>query len=215
MKTDDLVALLAREPSPAPARREARRRFVLGLASGTAASTALMFVLLGVRPDLSTVIHDPAFWVRLALPSAVAVVALLVSLRLSRPAARIGTPRWFALGLPFLLAWMLAAIVLGGAEAAQRGALVLGHTWKVCSVLITLLSLPSIVAVFWGIRGMAPVRLRLAGAVAGLLAGAIAAMGYCFHCPEMAPPFWAIWYVVGMLVAAGIGALAGPRWLRW
>jgi hypothetical protein len=31
----------------------------------------------------------------------------------------------------------------------------------------------------------------------------------------MAAPFLAFWYLLGMLVPAGVGALAGQRLLRW
>jgi Uncharacterized protein conserved in bacteria len=215
MKTDDLIALLAREPAPPPGSQAPARRFSLGIVAGLGTSAALMLGLLGLRPDLAQVIHDPMFWVRLAFPLAVGASALLITLRLSRPGAAVGGGRWLGLAVSVLLAWALAGVVLGEVPAGDRGALVLGHTWKVCSTLIAILSLPSIVAVFWAVRGMAPVRLRLAGAMAGLLGGAMAATAYCLHCPEMAPPFWSLWYLLGMVVAGGIGALAGPRWLRW
>jgi hypothetical protein len=31
----------------------------------------------------------------------------------------------------------------------------------------------------------------------------------------MALPFVAVWYVLGMAIPAGLGALLAPRWLRW
>jgi hypothetical protein len=40
-------------------------------------------------------------------------------------------------------------------------------------------------------------------------------MAYCFHCPEMSVAFWAVWYMLGMTLATLIGALLGPRFLRW
>lgn len=215
MKTDDLIDFLAREPSPPPGGQIARRRFSLGILGGMSVSSLLMAGLLGLRPDLAQVIQLPMFWVRLAFPLAIGAAALVVTVRLSRPGTRVGVSGWLGVALPILVAWGLAAVVLAEAPSGERAALMLGHTWKVCSTLIAILSLPSIAAVFWAVRGMAPVRLRLAGAAAGLLAGAMAATSYCLHCPEMAPPFWAAWYLLGMVVAGGLGALAGPRWLRW
>ena len=64
-------------------------------------------------------------------------------------------------------------------------------------------------------KGLAPTRLALAGAAAGLLAGAGGALIYALHCPEMAAPFLAIWYLLGMLIPTAVGALLGPRLLRW
>ena len=64
-------------------------------------------------------------------------------------------------------------------------------------------------------KGLAPTRLALAGAAAGLLAGAIGALVYALHCPEMEAPFLGVWYVAGMLIPAAAGALLGPIVLRW
>jgi hypothetical protein len=81
--------------------------------------------------------------------------------------------------------------------------------------LIAALSLPIFAATLTGMRAMAPTRLRLAGAAAGFTAGAAAATIYCLHCPEMASPFIAFWYLLGVLLPAAVGALIGPRVLAW
>ena len=78
-----------------------------------------------------------------------------------------------------------------------------------------MLSVPVFIAVFWALRGLAPTRLVLTGAVGGLLSGAVATLAYCLHCPEMGVAFWGVWYVLGMLLPTAIGALLGPRLLRW
>ncbi|MGB9109966.1 MAG: NrsF family protein, partial [Telluria sp.] len=57
--------------------------------------------------------------------------------------------------------------------------------------------------------------LRMAGAAAGLAAGATAALVYCLHCPEMSPAFVGVWYVLGIAVMALVGALVGPKVLAW
>jgi hypothetical protein len=64
-------------------------------------------------------------------------------------------------------------------------------------------------------KGFAPTRLRLAGAAAGLAAGATGAAVYSLHCPELAAPFLGTWYVIGVLIPTAAGALIGPRVLRW
>ncbi|WP_413771553.1 NrsF family protein [Stutzerimonas stutzeri] len=38
---------------------------------------------------------------------------------------------------------------------------------------------------------------------------------YSLHCPEMSVAFWAVWYVLGMLIPTAVGATLGPRLLRW
>jgi hypothetical protein len=59
-------------------------------------------------------------------------------------------------------------------------------------------------------KGLAPTRLARAGAAAGLLAGAIAESIYALHCPEMAAPFLAVFYVGAMSIPVLVGLVAAP-----
>lgn len=213
MKTDELVAMLATQAAPVP-RHAVSRRFGLALPVGMAATTALLLAVYGLRPDLATAMQQPLFWLRLLFAGMMSVGALLVVSRLAQPGRRVAAA-WSGLALPILLLWAAAVAVLGGLPAGERLPEVLGHTWRSCTFNIALLSVPLQATLFWAVRGLAPTRLRLAGAATGLLAGATATLAYCLHCPEMAVPFWAVWYVGGMLVPAGLGALLGPRLLRW
>ena len=58
-------------------------------------------------------------------------------------------------------------------------------------------------------------RLGLAGACAGLMAAAVGALVYALHCPEVEAPFLAVWCVLGLLIPTVVGALIGPKLLRW
>ena len=78
-----------------------------------------------------------------------------------------------------------------------------------------MLATPVFAASFWAMRDLAPTNLRLAGAAAGLLSGAVGAVVYCFHCPELEAPFIAFWYLLGILIPTAVGAEAGPKLLRW
>jgi hypothetical protein len=93
--------------------------------------------------------------------------------------------------------------------------LVKGHSWKVCSLRIAALSLPGFAAALWALRRMAPTRPSLAGSAAGLMAGGLGALAYGLACNETAMTFLASWYTLGMLGWAAVGALIGPRLLRW
>ncbi len=93
--------------------------------------------------------------------------------------------------------------------------MLLGQTWRVCSLNIVLTALPLGLGLFWALRGLAPTRPSWSGAAAGWLAGALAALVYSLHCAEMAAPFLAAWYVLGMAACAGLGAALGARSLRW
>ena len=75
--------------------------------------------------------------------------------------------------------------------------------------------MPVFAAIVWAMRGFAPTHLRRAGAAVGFAAGAIGALAYTLHCPELNAPFLGIWYVAGILIPTVVGAVVGPRLLRW
>ena len=191
-----------------------RRRYVTALGWGAFGAVLLMAITLGVRPDLAEATRLPMFWVKLVFPAALLAAALLAVLRLSRPGARLGNAS-AAIAAPVLAMWLLAAIVLLGAAPGERGELVLGQSAASCPFIIALLSAPLFVAAFWAMMGLAPTRLVLAGAAAGVLSGAGGALVYALYCPEMAAPFIGIWYLLGMLIPTVMGALLGPRLLHW
>ena len=121
------------------------------------------------------------------------------------------------------LGWPLAALglvaisfaELARVPPAQWLTMWLGASWRVCSSLVILLSLPIFAGLLWSYRTMAPTRLRTAGAVAGLAAGAWSAMLYCLHCPEVSAIFVLCWYTLGIGLAALLGAWLGPYLMRW
>ncbi|MEQ1591587.1 MAG: DUF1109 domain-containing protein [Thiobacillaceae bacterium] len=213
MKTGDLVTLLATGES-AVDRHTAARRYGVAIGVGVVTAALLMLGLLGVRHDLAEAVLLPMFWVKIAYVASLAVASLLAVLRLSHPGRRLD---WapFALVVPILVMCILAASVLTDAPPPMRLTLLLGATWSKCFPLIAMLSIPIFIATLWVMQGLGPTRLRLAGAAAGLLSGAIGALVYSLHCPEMAAPFIASWYLAGMLIPAAIGALLGQRILRW
>jgi hypothetical protein len=213
MRTEDLVTMLA-TGAGAVRPNQAARRYAGAVAWGALGAVLLMAALLGLRPDLAAALLLPMFWVKLAFVACLAAASLAAALRLSRPGARLA---WVAgaLSAPVVAIWLLAAIALARAGAGQRALLFFGNTWDVCPFLIATLSVPGFVAAMWAMKGLAPTRLRLAGAAAGLLAGAVGALVYCLHCPEMGAPFIGFWYLLGMLVPSAAGALLGPRLLRW
>ncbi|ODP34555.1 DUF1109 domain-containing protein [Pandoraea sp. ISTKB] len=213
MRTDEFVNLLAAGESPVP-RGVAARRFSVAIAVALVGGAVLMLALYGIRPDIGLVARTPIFWAKVAFPLSLAVGAVVAVGRLARPAARVG------MGLPLisapvLVVWLAAAAVVATAVPEARLGLLLGQTWRSCPFNILLLSTPGFVAMIWAMRGLAPTRPRRAGAAAGLLASAIGTLVYCLHCPEMSPAFWGLWYLLGLLLPTLIGALLGPRLLRW
>jgi len=213
METDLLVSLLARGVTPVD-RHVVARRLGWALLAAALGATLLVVTFYGIRPDIGTVSATPIFWAKVALPVALAAGALAVTIRLARPGARVGLA-WAGIGIPIAAVWLAGLIVVLLAPEGARVALVMGETWRSCPFNIAFLSIPGFVASFAAVRGLAPTNLRLAGATTGLLAGATATIAYCLHCPEMSAAFWALWYVLGMLVPTVAGALLGPKWLHW
>ena len=215
MKTDDLIAMLASGPDVAAAPPPGAGWRAAGtLGAGLLASVALMAMLLGVRPNLEQLALLPDFWIKVGFVVCLSLAAWQVSRRLCVPgAATRALPLLIA--MPLLLMWALGAIVVQEAAPEQRADLFWGATWRSCPLLIATLSLPILAAVLRLMRQLAPTRLRLAGAAAGFAAGAMAALVYCLHCPELAASFVGFWYVLGMLVPAAIGAAIGPTVLAW
>jgi hypothetical protein len=213
MRTDDLVAMLARGAGAVVPNATARR-YAIAIGWGALGAALLMGLLLGVRRDLATAVLLPMFWVKLAFVACLTAGSLLALLRLSQPGLRLA---WVpgALAAPVLAMWVLAAFALMRADPAQRAPLFFGDTWTSCPFLVALLSAPAFAAVLWAARGLAPTRLRLAGAAVGHLSGAVGALVYSLHCPELAAPFLGFWYLLGILIPTVAGALLGPRLLRW
>ena len=215
MKTDDLIALIATNAGPV-APRSSIRHYAPPLGAGVVGSTLVMLLALnlGFRPDMAQAILLPMFWIKLAFPLVTAALAFALVCRLARPGTPLGI--WpAAVVLPTLAIWILAALSLVRTGEAPAAELIRGSSWAVCTFYITVISLPSFAAALWAMKGMAPTRLGLSGAAAGLLAGAMGAAVYALHCTEMEPVFLGAWYLLGMLVPAGLGALVGRWILRW
>jgi hypothetical protein len=155
------------------------------------------------------------FWMKAGYSLAWFVAGFLILRRLARPGVRPGLAG-VAVGVVALA--VLGAMAANAAmrtPADQQPALWLGQTWKMCSMRVLALSIPIFVALAVGLRRLAPTRLRLTGAAAGLLAGGVSASVYGLYCQESAAPFVAVWYSLGIFASALSGAFLGPRLLRW
>jgi hypothetical protein len=213
VRTEELVSLLARGTEAVDPRVPARR-YLIALLAGTATATLLMSAWLGVRPTLLRDLSVPMFWAKEAFCAALGAAGLVAAARLARPGRR---PGWapMAVAAPVVTMWLLAAMALLAADPRDRSLLIFGQTAGVCPFRIALISTPLFVGIFWAVRGLAPTRLRLAGAASGFAAGSLGALVYSLHCPELAAPFLGIWYTLGITIPTAVGAWAGPRLLRW
>ena len=213
MKTNDLIAMLATEASVTPT-VSPLRRCAQAAAAGVAISLALVLTLWGLNPELNALAHTQAFWVKVVWLVLTCTFAMPVVMHLSRPGVAAGRGVWgIAAALVGMAMLALMQVVTVDAETGMQ--LMLGRSWQECSASIAALSMPLLAALLWMLRDMAPTRPALAGASAGLMAGTLASLVYSLHCTETAYAFVAVWYVAGIAVMAGIGALMGLRLLRW
>ncbi|HKH81436.1 MAG TPA: NrsF family protein [Methylovirgula sp.] len=212
MKTDDLIRVLAADPEVG--RTPLALALVYGLLPGIAVSLVLYALLLGPRPHLLELVMEPRILFKIVYPLALFACAAPLALQLARPT---GDPR------PLLSVLLLLLLVLAAAVAAELVVLphelwrvrLLGHNALFCMVVIPSLAAAPLVGALVALQRGAPTNPTLAGAGAGLLAGAFAAGLYATHCPDDSPLFVATWYVLTILIVMSVGAIAGSRFLRW
>jgi len=213
MDTDTLIRSLSADV-PAVPRHAIGRRIALGFGLGAAAALAVIVAWLGFRPDIGGAMRGYSFWMKWIYTASLGLIAIVATIRLARPDP--APLRWlWLLAVPVVLLAIVGIVEMMLAPVDQWLAMWLGHSWKQCPWIVLRLSVPIFVGLLWSYRRMAPTRLRAAGAVAGLAAGACAATLYCLHCPEVSAIFVLTWYTLGIGLAAAIGALLGPRLLRW
>jgi hypothetical protein len=188
METDQLIRTLAADNSYRP--RPVGFVLALMLLAAAPVSLLLFFSMLGVRPDVTTAMHNPFFDLKFAVTLALAAAGIAASLHLSRGEAM----------MPQRLPMMTRLV---------------GSNSRICMTAIPLMSLPLLAASIFGLRHGAPTHPALAGAVAGLMSAGLAATFYASHCTDDSPLFVMTWYTLATALVTAIGALAGARFLRF
>jgi hypothetical protein len=94
-------------------------------------------------------------------------------------------------------------------------ATMIGTNSIVCLTYIPLIGIGPLAIFLWTLQYGAPTRPALAGAVAGLLAGGIAATFYAAQCTDDSPLFVATWYTIAITILAILGAVGASRFARW
>jgi len=211
MKTDGLIRSLALDSAP---RLPLARALLYGFLPGVAVSLVFYALAIGLRPHLFDLLPNWRIFFKIGFPIAVFACAGPLALQLARPR---GDPR----PLVFILIGLL--IVLAAAVVTELVILppdlwrvrLIGHNARVCMMLIPLMSAAPLVGALIALHRGAPQNPGLAGAGAGLFAGAFAAALYATHCPDDSPLFVATWYPLATLLCAAAGAWAGRRFLAW
>lgn len=213
MKTDELITLLAHDTTSVK-RGMLPMRFVVVALLGAVAALAILVPWLGIRPDLAEAAGGMTYWMKTIYTLGLGAAGFALVERLSRPGAK-GLLGWILAGLFAIMIAAIAVAQLMSTSPDQMHEALMGSTWDRCPWRIFALSIPGLAVILWTMRRFAPTRLALAGAAAGLLAGGVAATVYGLHCAETAAPFVALWYSLGIFLSAALGALLGPRVLRW
>jgi len=210
---DALIDRLAADLGPVR-RGTVPRHLALALLAGGILAALAFWIGLGVRADLVTALGTPVFWIKFAYPLLLGIGGYLAVERLARPAGT-GRRGFLLAGAALVASIVLALVQLAMASPEDIRILVMGGSALVCPFLIVALSAPILAATLLVMRRLAPTDLTRAGWAAGLFAGGAGAWIYAFHCGESGLPFLAIWYTLGVLITATLGALIGRLALRW
>ena len=169
MKTDELVALLARDATPVKRGALPMRIGIFSIV-GAIAAFGILVVWLGIRPDLAEAVTGSTYWMKTLYTFGVGIAGFALVERLSRPGAK-GRIGWALAGFFTVAILAIAASQLIATPPEQMRAAFMGSSWDKCPWRILALSLPGLAVILWTMRRFAPTRPALAGAAAGLLAG--------------------------------------------
>jgi hypothetical protein len=212
METEQLIRTLAADNLHRA--RPVGLVMALALLAAAPVSMAMFLMELGVRPDVMTAMHNPFFDLKFVVTLALATSAIVVSLHLSRPEASLKGWAWLLLIPAGILATGIASEMMMPQRLPMMTRLI-GSNSRVCMTAIPLMSLPLLAAALIGLRHGAPTRPAVAGAIAGLLSAGLAATLYASHCTDDSPLFVTTWYTISTALVTAIGALVGPRVLRF
>ena len=213
MKTDDLVAVLSTNVEPI-GRGLVGRTISIAVAGGAAVALGLVFAVLGLRADLTTIRATIFMLLKIAFALAVIGLAMRYLLRLARPGAERGLSP-LTIAVPFAAIALLGAISLGFAPSSHWNRMILGDEWLECLLSIPIIAIVPFAVIIFAVRRAAPTNLVRTGAVAGLVAGGVSAVAYALHCTDDSLPFVAVWFGGTIVLCTLAGAALGPRLLRW
>lgn len=213
MKTDQLIDMLGTNIEPVKD-GQLRNALLIALGVGAVAALCLMLVIFGAPGEAFA--REYFGLTVLALTSTLGLAA--AGARFLVRAARPGEPGWkpmALIGLLFLTVLLAALVSLAHAHPAGWSEMVFGPRWLTCLICIPLLSTLPFASLIWALRNEAPTGLRWTGAIAGLVAGALGAAALAVHHPGDSISLFVLWFGGPIALCTVVGALLGPRLLRW
>jgi hypothetical protein len=212
METHELIKALAADTK--------RSGMPMALAWSAAAIVAVavaagvFLALLGPRSDIANALQTLRFLYKFLVTIALALSALGVLRVLARPEAE---PRtllsYLAIAPALLAAGVLAELV--AVPASAWPARLVGSNGLVCLTFIPLIGIGPLALLLLAVRHGAPSYPTLAGSIAGLAAGGIAATFYAAHCTDDSPLFVASWYTAAIAILVLLGGIAARSLVRW
>jgi hypothetical protein len=212
MDTERFIRALASDARLASPRLPAI--FAAALTASCVIAALVFFSFLGPRPDMALAASTPRFLFKFVLTLGLAIAAIITAFAASCPGAPLKRLLPF-LAIAPLLALAAVAADLVAVPPAGWASRWIGTNAEVCLTFIPLIGIGPLAVLLLAMRQGAPTRPGMAGALAGLVAGGIAATFYAAHCTDDSPLFVATWYTLAVAVLTMIGALAGSRVLRW
>jgi hypothetical protein len=185
------------------------RSLPAAVALALAIALAMIWLVVGVRADFWSMIQGAPFHHKLAVTLALGIGGFVLARRAGQAERS---------QLPLLALLPGIALLAFGAMTDRSGLSPLGASGvsvPICVGAILMVSMPALAILLGVIRLGAPTRPSLAGAAAGLLAGAVGAAAYTIACKNDGGLFIAIWYPAAILTVAALGALVGRRALAW
>jgi hypothetical protein len=213
MKTDQLIDMLSTNVEPVKSGQLAKT-LAWALAIGGAASFCVMLATVGLRTGATGMSHMGFLALKVLFTLSLIGVGAALLIQLIRP-GQDGRKLFRFIFLPFLVAGIAGVVALALEPPAAWDRMILGTEWAMCLYCIPLFAIVPFALLIWALRKGAPTNLKRTGAIAGLVAGALGATAYAFHCPDDSLPFMAIWYGAMIALCAWIGSVLGPRLLRW
>ena len=212
MKTDDLIDMLSSDIDAVNPRR-LERNFLLVV------TAAFVLVLVGntfaLSFDWSGRFDNFRFLaLKVAFSLSVLGLATYFLIKHLRPGGERRTVLW-PTALPFIALVAFAMMELSLAPLARWHSLMIGDHWLECIVFILLAALIPSAIIIAAARMAAPTDPVKTGALAGIAAGAMGALAYALHCTDDSISFIAVWYAAAIILCGFVGAIVGPRVLRW
>jgi len=212
VRTDDLIEALVQDRAAVAGKP--RGALSVALVGGALIAAILFLTVLGYRPDIAAAAETYRFLFKFVFTLTLAATTIWLIFTIVRPEAVPGL-RLLALAAAPVLIILAVVAELSVMPSSTWLPRLIGKNWWFCLTVIPSLAIVPLAAFLMALRRAAPADPGLAGALAGLASGAIAATLYASHCTDDSPLFVLTWYSLAIGIVTIVGYFAGRRWLAW